>query len=230
MSFDPPNVSRRSRPARARGISAFTLLEVLIAIALSGLVFVGLNFFIFSMGEIWGRGSDKRLFDQHVRAVTRFLDREFHAAALPPAGNASDAAFAPQDVRPSGSMQETLLTYEVLESNRLFTWPERPLPEVVCSLQVRDRKGLFILWHSRLETRFEDDSPREVLVSPFVSGLSYDYYDSDLKRWTREKFLKKDNSGAWLTPQRLLIQFKYQGMIREMLLALPSAGEGLPHF
>ncbi|HRE83944.1 MAG TPA: prepilin-type N-terminal cleavage/methylation domain-containing protein, partial [Opitutaceae bacterium] len=62
----------------------FTILEILIAIALVGLVMVGLNTFVFSMGELWGRGSDVRLFDQHVRSVSRFLERELRTASLPP--------------------------------------------------------------------------------------------------------------------------------------------------
>lgn len=222
----PPKVRTPAARTKRR---AFTLIEVLIAITLAGLVFVGLNFFIFSMGEIWGRGSDKRLFDQHVRAVTRFLEHEFRSAALPPAGKTTATTFTPQEIKPSGSMTETLLTYEVLESNRLFTWPDRPLPEIVCSLQVRNGKGLYLLWHSRLESRFDEDSPRDVLVSPFVSALSYDYYDTDLKRWTRETTFKKDSSGAWQSPQRMLVQFKYKGMVREMLITLPYTTQGLPH-
>ena len=50
----------------------FTLLEVLVAMALAALVLVGMNTFMFSMSELWGRNVDLRLFDQHVRAVSRF--------------------------------------------------------------------------------------------------------------------------------------------------------------
>src|SRR4051812_3329908 len=65
--------------------AAFTLIEILLALALVALLLVGLNTFIFSMGELWGQRADVRLFDQHVRAVTRFLEHELRAAALPPA-------------------------------------------------------------------------------------------------------------------------------------------------
>ena len=58
---------------RRRG---FTLIEVVLAMALVALILVGLNLFVFSMGELWGKNTDVRLFDQHVRAVTRFLQRE----------------------------------------------------------------------------------------------------------------------------------------------------------
>lgn len=63
---------------------AFTLIEVLLSMALAALVLVSLNTFVFSMGELWGKNADLRLFDQHVRAVTRFLQREALRASLPP--------------------------------------------------------------------------------------------------------------------------------------------------
>ena len=66
----------------------FTLLEILLALSLASLVLVGMNAFIFSMGELWGRDSDVRIFERHVRAVTRFLEQELRASALPPAMSA----------------------------------------------------------------------------------------------------------------------------------------------
>lgn len=69
----------RIRPAR-RG---FTLLEVLFAVALGASLMVAAITFLLSMGELWGRGSDKRLFDQHVRGVTRFLESFLQQANVP---------------------------------------------------------------------------------------------------------------------------------------------------
>ncbi len=214
-----------------RRLAAFTMIELVVAIALMGLLLVGLNYFIFSMGELWGKNSEKRLFEQHVRAVSRYLEREFRLAALPPSLAEGVDAFEPLEWHPSGGMTSMLLTFELPAGGRLFNWPDRPLPEVVCALQVREGQGLFMLWHSRLEERFEDDPPREVLVSSFVSGLSYDYYDEQSKRWTTENALKKDTlSGAYLSPQRLRFRFTLKSFTVERLIALPNAAEGLPNF
>lgn len=217
-------------PLRRRAAVAFTLMEVLIAIAITGLLFVGMNTFVFSMGEIWGRNSDKRLFDQHVRAVTRFLERELRNAALPPALAKDQEAFVPADVRPSGGIAEQLLTFDLPAGSRLIPWPERPLPEVACALQARERQGLFLLWHSRLEERFDDDPPREVLVSPFGTSLSYDYYDFDTRRWQTDNRLRRDTSNTPLTPQRIRIKFTHGTLARESVITLPATREGLPNF
>jgi prepilin-type N-terminal cleavage/methylation domain-containing protein len=230
-----------SRPGRARGPArrslgeaGFTLLELLLSLALTALIMVALNTFIFSMGEIWGRGADVRLFDQHARAVTRFLEHELRAAVLPPSALAQSTPIGLQEVRPQSGMSENMLTFELPSGSRLFMWPDpkRPLPEVVCSLQVRDREGLILLWHSRLEKNFATDPPRETVLTPFVTSLSYDYYDADSTRWTTETTLKPDPSGGTtpLMPQRLRLKFTYGKLTRESVVTLPAPTEALPLF
>ena len=172
--------SPAARCARRR--AGFTLLEILLSLALVALMLVALNTFVFSMGELWGKNTDIRLFEQHVRAVTRALDRELRAATLPPAARANASPVAPQEIRPSGGTTDTLLTFELPAGTRLISWPGPALPEVVCSLQARQNEGLILLWHSRLEPRFEADPPRETILTPFVTAIAYDYYDTALLR------------------------------------------------
>lgn len=208
----------------------FTMLETMVALALTGLLMVALNTFVFSMGELWGRNTDLRLFDQHVRAVTRFLENELRTAALPPAGSAEKAPFSAQEIRPQSGMTETLLTFELFQGSRLFVWPGQPLPEVVCSLSVREGVGLLFLWHSRLEKNFADQSPRETVVSPLVSAMSYDYYDADFKNWKNETQLRRNSEGEYDVPQRLRLKFTYQTRSQEVLIMLPSVTQGVPAF
>jgi prepilin-type N-terminal cleavage/methylation domain-containing protein len=227
---DAGELRGRAASLGVRSGRGFTLLEILLALSLVGLVLVSLNTFVFSMGELWGKNGDLRLFDQHVRAVTRFLDHELRTAGLPPTGSAGAASIVGQEIRPKSGSTENLLTFELTGGNRLLSWPDRPLPEVICSLQVRPREGLWLLWHSRLETRFDDDPPRETLITPLVTGLSYDYYDPDFKNWKNEPQLRHDANNQLVTPQRVRLQFAYQKLTRETTIILPSAPEGLPNF
>lgn len=208
----------------------FTLLEVLLSLMLVSLVLVGLNTFIFSMGELWGRNTDVRLFEQHVRAVTRFLDQELRTAALPPAAAPNSAPIALQEVRPQNGAMEKMLTFELPAGSRLLNWPDRPLPEVVCSFQARRNEGLILLWHSRLEKNFETDTPRETVITPLVTGLAYDYFEPDFNRWSTETQLKMDPQGQPMTPQRLRLKFAYGKMSRESIVTLISPGAALPLF
>ncbi len=211
-------------------MKGFTLLEILIALALVGLVLTAMNAFIFSMGELWGRNSEGRLFDLHVRNVTRYLERELRTAAFPPTVTIESAAIKAEEIKTKASFNEALLTFELPAGSRLMQWPERPLPDVLCALAVRDGEGLVLLWHSRLEKRFEDDSPRESVISPYVKTLSYDYYDPDFKSWKTETNLRREGSNDYLTPQRLRLTFAYESFSQDVLITLPAATEGLPLF
>lgn len=215
---------------RNRKKAGFTLIEILISLALIAVVMVAMNSFVFSMGELWGRNADVRLFDQHVRAVSRFLTIELRAATLPPAALPNSSPIGLQDVRPQNGASEKLLTFELPSGCRILNWPDRPLPEVVCSLQVRPNEGLILLWHSRLEKNFDTDPPRETTITPLVSAMAYDYYDADTSRWTTETMLKLDGQGNPMTPQRLRLTFTYNKLTREALVVLPSTSQALPLF
>ena len=220
----------RRRRGFGEASNGFTLLEIILALALTALVLVALNVFVFSMDELWGRNTDVRLFDRHVRAVTRFLEQELHTAALPPFTIAGATPITPQEIKPSRGSTDNLLTFELPAGNRLLVWPDRPLPEVVCSLQARPDQGLVLLWHSRLEQKFNDDPPRETIITPLVTALSYDYYDSDFKTWKTETAVRKDPSGQLQSPQRLRLMFAYGKLKREAVIALPGPTQGLPNF
>lgn len=216
-------------PRRRRG--GFTLLEILMALALVALLLVSLNTFIFSMGELWGRNNDLRLFEQHARAVTRFLQEQLRVATLPPATKAGSTPVVGQEIRPETGLTENLLTFELPAGCRLIHWPDRPLPEVVCSLQVRERDGLFLLWHSRLEKGFEDNPPHETLITPLVKALSYDYYDAEFRTWKNETSLRRDSTTNQITtPQRLRLTFAYGKITREMVVTVPDTPQALPNF
>ena len=218
---------RDARTPETRG--GFTLIEILLSMALAALVLVALNTFIFAMGELWGKNSDVRLFDQHVRAVTRYLQDEIRTAALPPSGVPNSNPIGVQEVKPTNGPSDNLVTFTLLSGSRILNWPDRPLPEVVCSLQVREGQGLFLLWHSDLEMHFNDDPPRETLVTPYVAAMKYDYFDADLNHWTTETLLRKDAGGNPVAPQRLRLEFSYGKLKRETFVNLPTVPQGVPN-
>ena len=207
----------------------FTLLEILMALAIVGLILVAMNSFIFSMGELWGRNSDVRLFDQHVRAVTRYLQKSMNEASLPPYATANATPIGIQQITPSNGVQGNLITFEMTGGNRIFNWPDKPLPEVVCSLQQRPNEGLILLWHSRLETNFATDPPREIVLTPWVSAMQYDYYDSDFSRWTTEQVLRTDSNGNPEIPGRLRLTFTYGKMHQDAIVWIYPTPQGMPN-
>ncbi|HEY3756253.1 MAG TPA: prepilin-type N-terminal cleavage/methylation domain-containing protein [Opitutaceae bacterium] len=208
----------------------FTLVEIMVSLAITAMLLLALNVFVFSMGELWGRGSQRHLFDEHVNAVTQFLQHEIDAATFPPAARANATPVAPTQITPMNGMQDNLITFDLLSGGRFFTWPDRPLPEVTCSFQVRAHEGLFLLWHSRLEVNYANQPPRETRVSPYVTALSFDYYDTSENRWSTSTLLQTDSGGNPTTPQRLRLTFTYGKMTRMVLINVPGGVQGLPNF
>ncbi len=215
---------------RWRTKRGLTLIELMVALALVALVIIGLNTFVFSMSELWGRGRDWRLFDQHTRAVTRFLQLELRGAAMPPVTAPGKAAVEADEVQVQFGRRAKLVTFGLREGSRILQWPERPLPDVWCALEVRQEEGLVLYWQSALEEDFDTEMPRELVISPLVTKLAYDYYDADFDRWETEAELKLGDDLELETPERLRLTFTYRGRDIETVVRLPMLGKGLPAF
>lgn len=184
----------------------FTMLEMLVALALLGALMVSLNTFLFSMGELWGKGRDQRLFDQHSRAVAEMVRRTFESATYGP--GASGVSL--NDIDNGSGTTEPRLTFMLADAGRLADWPEGPLPDVDFNVFVDPDRGLIFQWQSRLELQREKTDLHETVISPFVKALHYEYYDATLKEWKTEDEPKHDDGGtAWLKPARLHLIFKF---------------------
>ncbi|MDP1581491.1 MAG: prepilin-type N-terminal cleavage/methylation domain-containing protein, partial [Candidatus Didemnitutus sp.] len=124
---------------RVRG---FTMIETLVATALLGALLLALNFFVFSMAEIWGQGAERRLFEQHVRAVTREVEALLRQAALPPV--AGETPVFAREIRLEDGRRVTALTFELPSGATRLPWRTVALPDVVCSLVQQEGRGLML--------------------------------------------------------------------------------------
>jgi prepilin-type N-terminal cleavage/methylation domain-containing protein len=213
---------KRLCPRHARHRGAFTLLEVLLALALLGSLLVALNVFVFSMADAWGRGRDERLFAQHARAVATHVKSLREAAAT----ETGDDAPAMREVEQEGGGEAPRIVFTLPEGSRLLNWPEKPLPDVELSLAVGPRGGLELGWQSRLEINRDQETPRTTELSPFVTSLGWEYYDENFKRWELLDEPKREPSGAYLLPQRLRIRFAHGKLSLERTIVMPAAIEG----
>lgn len=85
-------------------------------------------------------------------------------------------------------------------------------------------------WQSSVEEDFDDEPPRELLLSPWVTKLAYDYYDAEFSRWETEEQLQRGDDRELETPSRLRLTFTYRDQTIETVVPLPMFGEGLPTF
>ena len=218
------------RPSDSR--QGFTLLELLMAITIGALLMVAASTFVFSMGELWGRGGEERLFDRHVRGVTRFMDTLLRGAVATAEVNGETTAVWWAEPIGNEYTDDELLTFELQESPGVLVWPGEALPNVVCSFQLDRDDGLFLLWKSRLEVDYEDVSPRRTRLSPFVEEIEYIYYDgeSDPPEWEQESEPMTDSAGKPMLPSRIQMSFVYGDESRMVNLVLPTTSVGVPLF
>ena len=111
---------------RFRRAGAFTLVEVLLALALLGSLLVALNVFVFSMAEVWGKGRDERLFGQHCRAVSAHVEDLLRAAVLGPGGD----GLAIKEVKQENGGETPELCFTLADGDRLLPWPSAAIPDV----------------------------------------------------------------------------------------------------
>lgn len=216
--------TRTNRSARA-----FTLLETLLAAALLGALLLALNFFVFSMAEIWGVGAERRLFEQHVRAVTREVETLLRTAALPPLAN--ETPVFGREIRLDDGRRATLVTFELAGGSPRLPWKTTPLPDVVCALTVQPGKGLVLYWQSRLEKDFEEAAPRAFVLSGFGTELKYEYQEGEGGAyWRIYDQLQRDNQGRWRMPARLRLSFAHRDLKSETTVLLPPSTGALPHY
>jgi|GEM_PF-221262 len=93
----PARTTIAAHPAPDR--RGFTLLEVLLAVSLSAMLLVSVNFFVLSLGELWSGGSETRLFERHVRGVARFLDSLVEQSVVPDQDSKRSASGAQPQAR-----------------------------------------------------------------------------------------------------------------------------------
>ncbi len=217
----------RRRFFRAR--SGFTLVELLMAIGIMAMLLVALFTFVFSMGEIWGHGSEKRLFEQHVNAVTRHLEAMFRRATLPIGASALAEPFTIREIR-TGSGTGNLLGFDLADGDRILIWNGPPLPEVQCSLGIEANRGLMLYWQSKLEINHATEPPRSVLVSPFVTRIDYFYRDDESGIWRNDTSPQKSSEGHWLVPVSIMLTYAHAGATAERTHTLPARNGALPLF
>ena len=134
----PTDASRRYGNRRPPARSAFTLIEVLLALVLLATLLLAINQFVFNITEAWTKNQDQFIFVSHTRAVTRHLDELMQTAANGARGtNPVAGAPAVAEVRTPEGPTADLLTFDLPMGDRLFTWPSTPLPEVQCALAWR---------------------------------------------------------------------------------------------
>ena len=214
--------------AVSRHRAGFTLLEVLLAILLASGIMTAVLLLTVGLGDIWRGTTPVRNLEVHSRQVVDFLKRSFRRA-LPVETDGLCYVFLDYTSGQFSTSGPPLLTWEVPESDGIIPWHTQPLPYVIYQLEVVEGVGLVLYWQSRLEVEFEELVPRQTLISSFVTGLEFHYYDPEREIWELEPEPRANLERLYDIPQRIKIFFESEGEEPlTYMINLPNAREGVP--
>jgi prepilin-type N-terminal cleavage/methylation domain-containing protein len=217
----------------------FSMVEVLLALTIGGLVLTTATSLLITISRAWAeRPATRDAFDAHINGVAHFLTAVLEEASLPASSRSGDQPIDLQ--RPIGysESEDPLIHFYLREGPPLLVWPNGPAARVHCFFQFVEGEGLSILWYSELQELEKNDEGNMELededelfktsISSFCTEVFYCYYgddndgDDDLKEWEIVDDLEEDiRSGKYRTPDFMKLVFSWEDEDLERTITLP---------
>ena len=235
----------------------FTLLEVLLALALGAIIMVYTISIVVNLSLVWLNQGDDDFFQQHADGVALFLSNAFArsvgtASPRDPVadelngGDGEDSAPATRRGRaaredptepvswrrPPGysEFDDPLLGVSLNEAPAILIDETVAMPAINGYLYFERGSGLGMLWYSRL-TRVETlRDVRSTFLSPYLTRLEYGYYDRDADSWNLTENPERDQDGLYLLPDALQLTFTYQDERLQRAVYIPKQRQHVPLF
>lgn len=220
----------------------FSLVEVLLALSIGGLVLIAATALLVTISQAWAnRPATRDAFDAHVNGVSHFLTAVLEEASV--------SSFAlPKDKRvdlqyPVGfsDAEDPLIHFYLREAPPLFFSPYGSATRVHGYLYVHEQEGVSILWFSELQELEKNDDGRmepededelfKTLVSPFCTEIFYCYYGDegadpeDIKEWEIDTELEESEKGdGYRIPSfvKLVFRWEEEDLERTVSLAIEN--------
>lgn len=216
---------------RARQRAGLTLIEMILTLAIVGMLMMALAFHTFSLSRIWMDDTDHDFFQQHAEGVALFINSALSQSRASTAEGTE--ALPVQWGRPPdwSELDPPLLMFRQTEAPPLFAREGMRLPDVVCYLHFERREGLSLLWYSELQEEFErlDDLYRTP-VSRWVERLEYCYYDPETDRWEILDDPRRDENDEFELPQFIRLHFAHEEETTSRNVFIPQSNRDVPLF
>ncbi len=212
--------SALKKPVEAMG---FTLLEVLLALAVGAILLTAASSYVVSLANLWLNSGDDDFFMQHVDGVTLFLNSSLSQAESL-GEQAADPVFWD---RPPGysEFDDPLLTFRLKDSPPILVWEGDPLPGITGHLHFEHDEGLSLFWYSRLLEIEDENDVRRTDISPLVTAVSYCYYDPESDNWDFFDDPEEDRSGQFILPDFIKLRFEHEDEVREVPIYIPRTSD-----
>ena len=203
---------------RSRVRKAFTLLEVVVAVALAGVLLTAAAGVVMNVVRVWEKSGDVASLDRHLSGLERFLgvladaQRKLRIARSSDGKNVVGCTWT----RPPG-LDETFPRFEIVETFPLFALDENPQPKLEAWL-FWDASGLWLISQTARQKNEDENAATWTLLSPFLESVSVHAWDTEARAW--ESVDSVDESVIQSRAIRLRLRFRDGKVARERTLAL----------
>lgn len=214
--------------------SGFTLLEILLALAVAGTLLLAATTFLVSISNLWFQENDTEYFDRHVEGVVTFLETMIAKAEIETDSNSGEQAQPVSWQKPPGASEfdNPYISAYLRETPPVLRAEGVRFPGATVYLVFDRMEGLGLLWHTQFEKAENLSDLRFTVLSRFVKDMLYCYYDEDDDSW-EELADPMEEDGQYVLPDFLKLTFVHPEFVdenRSISVFLPKRGQNVLFF
>ncbi|MAL84960.1 MAG: hypothetical protein CMI23_01195, partial [Opitutae bacterium] len=134
------------------------MVEVLLALAIGGLVLTAATSLLVTISRAWAeRPATRDAFDAHVNGVAHFMTAVLEEATPSALTKAGDQAISLKSPVGYSDTEDPLIYFFLREGPPLLVWPNGPAGRVHCYLYFEEGEGLSFLWFSEFQELEKND-------------------------------------------------------------------------
>jgi prepilin-type N-terminal cleavage/methylation domain-containing protein len=241
---------KRTNPGIGRGTKSilkkvknrgFTMVEVLLALTIGGLVLVAATALLITISQAWAnRPATRDAFDAHVNGVEHFLLALLDDSSLPEQPNSAKEGEIIDLQNPIGfsDIDDPLVSFFLKEAPPLLFNPHGKSVKVRAYLYPEEGDALSLLWFSELQELekdekgnlqpVEEEALMKTIISPFYKEVYYYYWgeedheDDDIKTWEiSSDLLESEKKDGFRIPEFMKLVFSSDDEDLERIISLP---------
>ncbi|VGO14263.1 hypothetical protein PDESU_02822 [Pontiella desulfatans] len=186
--------------------AGLTFLELLLAVAVSGLILTAAAQLMFTFAHFWQQSEKEPRFIHHVDGVVSFIQY-----CLDQSENLSGDSISPFSWGPPPGETAPAIHFRLESATPFFVTGILPSPQVDGWLVFDGDKGLSMLWHVPRKLTKGKLELHQSPVSPWVEDFELGYFDAEKNVWEYESYAEEGEGEKRAEPQALRILFNQNG-------------------
>lgn len=196
-----------------RSRRAFTLLEVVIAIALSGILLTAAAGIVMNTVQLWEKSDNVVSIDRHLAGLDRFLSSLLEAQSSQAIARTEDGKTVTGCTWTTPpNMDETFPCFVISKSYPILQLREKPIPAVTAWL-FWDSDGLWLVTQTPRQKNESEDYASFTLLSPLLDYAEILYWEDESGTW--ETIDSVDEVTLQSRTIRVVFHFKKDRQMRE---------------